>query len=269
MVYRSVSNIEIQAHKYTFASFRLQKNDRKRSRRVMIQGVLYSLALFLTYIVIIVDMFRNDGSSVAIILSITLWPLQGAFNVLIYSIPVFQRMYKQWKEKRKENQNESLKLEEEEEGKCSKRHFLSNVNRNRKSVLNIIKHNQSVTRIGDETLEEERGNKEFDGEEEKEEIQRSNETSIIDSKLPMDDNQFELKNSDIQHGSDVCDGEEMEGGETQGGGKYMMPFPYNSGNVRKSYQSEESLECGFNNDAGENEFYGDIDDYFALSLIRR
>jgi hypothetical protein len=269
MVYRSVSNIEIQAHKYSFASFGSQKNNRMRSRRVMIQGVLYSLALFLTYIFIIAKMFINDESSASIILSVTLWPLQGVFNVLIYLIPVFQRNYKRWKEKRKENQNESLKLEE---GKCSKRHFLSNVNRNGKSVLHIIKHNQSVTRIGDETIEEECGNKEFDGEEEKEEIQRSNETSIIDSKLPMDDNRFGLKNSDTQHDSDVCDGEEMESGETQGGGKYMMPFPYNSGNVRKSYQSEKSLVGGFNNDAEESEFdddHDDIDDYLMLSLTRR
>jgi hypothetical protein len=264
MVYKSVSNIEIQAHKYTFASFRFQKNDRKRSRRVMIQGILYSLALFLTYTFVIAILLSTDGSPLAIILSATLWPLQGVFNVLIYSIPVFQRNYKRRKEKRKEKQNELLKLEEEEGDKCSKRHFLSNIKRNGKSALHINKHNQSVTRIGDETTEEEYRDKDFDGEEEKEEIQRSNETSIIDSKLPMDDNQFGLKNSDTQHDSDVCDGEEIEGGETQGGGKYMMPFPYNAGNVRKSYQSEKSLLGGFNDDD-----YDDIDDYLVLSLTRR
>jgi hypothetical protein len=112
MVYRSVSNIEIQGQRYSFAAYRSQTNDRKRSRRVMLQGILYSLALFLTYIFSIVEIFNNDDSYVTHILEFTFWPLQGFFNALIYSIPVFQRMHKKWKEKRRERQTALLEPQE-------------------------------------------------------------------------------------------------------------------------------------------------------------
>jgi hypothetical protein len=78
----------------------------------MLQGILYSLALFLTYIFGIVEFFNNDDSYVTHILEYTFWPLQGFFNALIYSIPVFQKIYKKWKEKRRERQTALFESQE-------------------------------------------------------------------------------------------------------------------------------------------------------------
>jgi hypothetical protein len=58
-----------------------------------------------------------------------------------------------------------------------------------------------------------------------EEIHKISETSIIDSKLVISDNQFQLKRNvepNIRHHSDdVCDGEEIEA-ETQGKSEYFL-----------------------------------------------
>jgi hypothetical protein len=326
MVYRSISNIEIQAQKYSIARYRSQKNDNKRSYRVMLQGVLYNLALFLTWVFPIVLMFRKDDFYVSHIITYIFWPLQGFFNALIYSIPAFQRIYKKWEAKRKDRQTTlSLKLEDIKD-KCSKslntqskmskndkkqeavsltvessNKMLSNslssnnsndsIENNDNSRIHGNQHNLPILII-DKTVEEEGRNKEFDEEEEKEEIQKISETSIIHSGLLIGANQSQLKRNvksnivikntectsdNHNHGSDVCDGEEMKG-ETQRGSKYMIPFPYRSGNVRISYQSEENAEDGVHNDDDGSDHYSDdfdddfgddFDDYLALSLTRR
>jgi len=52
LLYRAVRDIEVNAEKYSFvAKFKghNKKKTRKRSRRVMIQGILYSLAMVLTW----------------------------------------------------------------------------------------------------------------------------------------------------------------------------------------------------------------------------
>jgi hypothetical protein len=321
MVYRSVSNIEIQALKYSITRFRsqTQKTDNERSRRVMLQGVLYSLALVLTYIFVgVLIIKKDDALYVLYIFGFIFWPLQGFFNALIYSIPVFQRMYKKWKAKRKERQNALLLKLEDVKDKCSKSlNTQSKMSKNDKiqedvsftvessnkmlsNSLSSNNNNDNIensdsSRIHDnqrnlpvlttnKTVEEEERNKEFDGEEEKEEIQKSSETSIIHSGLLIGDNQSQLKKNmeskivikntectsdNHSHDSDVCDGEVMKG-ETQRGSKYMIPFRYHSGNLRKSYQSEESAEDGVHthNDVDESGYCSDdidddnfIDDY--------
>jgi hypothetical protein len=118
-------------------------------------------------------------------------------------------------------------------------------------------------------VEEDARNREFNRKEEKEEIKKSNETSIIHSELVISDNQFQLKRniepniminieckSDIcHHGNDVCDGEEIEG-ETQGESELVFFI-------------EENIEGGINNDADESDYSDDdIDDYLVLSSRR-
>jgi hypothetical protein len=142
---------------------------------------------------------------------------------------------------------------------------------NRKSI--IFNDMDQSALIIDETIEEEGGNKDFDGEEVKEEIQKSRKIEIIHSGL-IRDHQLQSNNNHIEsnivqkiEGSNGdhhdSDGEEMEE-ETQDGGNHLIPFPYHSGNVRLSYQSEGSVH----NDADESDSYNDdddIDDYLALS----
>jgi hypothetical protein len=149
MVYRSVADIEIQAQKYTFARYRSQNNDRKRSRRVMLQGLLYSSALILVYLFPILMILMNALSKVdkisytIYILTYSFWPLQGFFNALIYAIPIFQRMYKRQKEKKKERQ---IKLDSQE-GKVesSKTQINSKLSQheNKRQVVAVVSSNLS------------------------------------------------------------------------------------------------------------------------------
>jgi hypothetical protein len=124
---------------------------------------------------------------------------------------------------------------------------------------------------------------------EKKKKKKSSETSITHSGLLLGDNQSQLKKNmesknviknnecctsdNHDHGSDVCNGEEMKG-EIQRGSKYMIPFPYHCGNVRISYQSEENAEDGVHNDVDGSYYYSDdfdddFDEYLVLSLTRR
>jgi len=105
-VYRTVRNVEVNAEKYSFvASFRAHKLDkkksRKRSRRVMTQGILYSAAMVLTwgftFIFAMIVVFTNKINLVMNMIALVFNPLQGAFNFLIYLMPVFRRMLKKHK----------------------------------------------------------------------------------------------------------------------------------------------------------------------------
>jgi hypothetical protein len=40
----------------------------------------------------------------------------------------------------------------------------------------------------------------------------------------------------------------------------MIPFPHHSGNVRRSYQSEENAKDGTNNDVDGSDYFDDFDD---------
>jgi hypothetical protein len=115
MVYKSVSDIEKKARRYSFQGYISPRsknaNHRRRSRRVMIQGILYGLSLFLIYIFPIINLVLTQiplGYSISVktwyilqLLQYTFWPLQGFFNALIYSIPDFQRINNRWREKRR------------------------------------------------------------------------------------------------------------------------------------------------------------------------
>jgi hypothetical protein len=112
-VYTGVRNIEIRAEKYSFmARFQAdKKKTRKRSRRVMLQGILYSAAMVLLWIftairILHVLILKRDNVVLAFI-SDTITPIQGLFNALIYMTPVFRKMLKT-RRQRKENQHESI-----------------------------------------------------------------------------------------------------------------------------------------------------------------
>jgi hypothetical protein len=293
MVYRSISDIEKQAHRYSFASYtRSHNNDPKRSRRVMLQGVLYSLGLFITFIFSIVQNFTGRLSYLLVMLVYTFWPLQGFFNALIYSIPVFQRIYKRWKENRIERQNALLQLKEPTNNENSKSHntpfknrqkqgaVSSNfgsgiptpnstnyINDNRESMIHNDPNGQLALMI-DEAIEDKEANEEFDEEEVKEEIESNSETLVIHSGLIHD--QFQLQRNDDSHiidnveGSSYdhndnmngCNVEIMEEQETQEGGNHGI---LHHARIDTSLQSEDITEGSIDND--------DIDDdYILLSL---
>ena len=101
VVYRYVRDTERMAAQYSFvARFRAQneKKTMKRSRRVMIQGILYCVAMVLlyifTYIQIVVLMITKKRIPMLDLIILTLSPLQGVFNVCIYLIPFFRKKLK-------------------------------------------------------------------------------------------------------------------------------------------------------------------------------
>jgi hypothetical protein len=78
------------------------------------------------------------------ILTYSFWPLQGFFNALIYAIPIFQRMYKRQKEKKKEKW---IKLESKEgkvESSKTQINFkLSQHNEKKQQVVAVVSSNLS------------------------------------------------------------------------------------------------------------------------------
>jgi len=109
MVYRHMHDVEQKALKYAIPIYRkTQVKCWKRSRRVMVQGLLYTAVLVFIYLFFLVGVLLKvlADKYVVIIINITalfLLPLQGFFNALIYSIPTFQRLRKRLEKKRKEN----------------------------------------------------------------------------------------------------------------------------------------------------------------------
>ncbi len=99
IVYRSVRKIEIDADRFSFHRHRFNSDnaDRKRSRRVALQGMLYSVILFVTKLFDYINFFTflaNNRSSFAVeILSDIITPTQGkkeeVYFYLILSIFVF------------------------------------------------------------------------------------------------------------------------------------------------------------------------------------
>jgi hypothetical protein len=173
LTYKSVADIETKARRYSFANYSRSQTatERKRSRRVLVQGILYSLALFLINILSIITIILAKlgiRSYVLHILAYTFWPLQGFFNALIYSIPVFQRIYTRYRERRNKN-------EKNERGS-------SNINRssmdNKDQELQFPLEELDGIIVIDRSDEERKRNKN-DGEEEKEEIQKSNKPTFF------------------------------------------------------------------------------------------
>ena len=105
VVFRAVREIEEGAARYSFARFRSQQSnnndsndDHRRSRRIMVQGILYSLILFVVHLFKFISIFyeiiyqTKPDTDTLMILSYTFLPAQGFFNALVYLIPFFQRL---------------------------------------------------------------------------------------------------------------------------------------------------------------------------------
>ena len=97
LVYMAVRKVEKDALKYTFATYTSSKKQKlKISRRIMIQGILYSAvlaSLCLTYIFKALIPGLDFSFSVEVVASIMI-PLQGLWNGLIYMMPLFQQIIK-------------------------------------------------------------------------------------------------------------------------------------------------------------------------------
>ena len=97
LVYMAVRKVETDALKYTFATYTSSKKQKlKISRRIMIQGILYSAvlaSLCLTYIFKALIPGLDFSFSVEVVASIMI-PLQGLWNGLIYMMPLFQQIIK-------------------------------------------------------------------------------------------------------------------------------------------------------------------------------
>ena len=87
----------------------------------MIQGVLYCVAMILTwtflFISFIIILISKEGKVNPVIdwFWIVLNPLQGAFNCLIYLIPVFRKMLKTRRLQKKELEDKALNKDENKE----------------------------------------------------------------------------------------------------------------------------------------------------------
>jgi hypothetical protein len=118
VVYRYVRDTERKARRFSFVA-RFQAQDErktmKRSRRVMIQGILYCAAMVLLYIFsfihAVIAMITKKSIPMLNLISGTLTPLQGVFNVCIYLIPVFRKKLKMYRQ-RKGNEKEQSKQEQ-------------------------------------------------------------------------------------------------------------------------------------------------------------
>jgi hypothetical protein len=277
MVYRSVSKIEIQAHRYSFAIYRSQRNNRMRSRRVMLQGVLYSLALFCVNIFVLIEMLdKSNISHTLITLSYAFWPLQGFFNALIFSIPKFQKLYKNWKERQiailklqeagKDESSTSADIhcqlsknrekKEETISEIFKSNKMSNDNSssNEKSLMHNDQHLQSAIMI-DEEIEEEGRNREFDSEEVKEEIKKYNESNII--------NNIKISSGDRHIDNDVCNEEVTEENNQLDQSTYAFRHHYEYESCQSEEYSESNVELILNDDDNDSD-----DDYIFLSSRR-
>merc|ERR1711971_405919 len=129
-VYKAVWDVEDQSFKYSFARFRGQINHYKMSKRIKIQGILYALALVLTYIFPITYFItrlvtnRTREFPALVLLTIISYPLQGLFNMLTYLLPVYLKIYQRCKE-RKNEEKEKVELENI---------ILANVKRNEEEI---------------------------------------------------------------------------------------------------------------------------------------
>ena len=108
LVYLAVHGVEKDAAKYSFARYSVkEKYTMKMSRRVMLQGILYSAILILLCIcfVLIVFIQALDSSYAVEIMNSIFFPSQGFFNALIYMIPLFKQIMKKRRNKKKAQQN--------------------------------------------------------------------------------------------------------------------------------------------------------------------
>lgn len=255
-VYKSVSDIEINAQRYSFANYRSGIIHRNRSRRVMLQGVLYSATLvFINLFSIINIIFAQNSSRVMYGLKIAqfiLWPLQGFFNALIYSIPIFQTLQKKMSVlvKRKMSMPETPRKNDS---------FQSNKTINKSNISNntdscSIKYKQQLYLELSNRKQSEEKEESFDGEEVKEEIQKQSSeavllhSEIMNKRLSLNGNTRSKNHDDCDINININEGEEMERNEIQP--KSHEVLSPRCGIIR-SHQFEENID--------------DIDDYLFLS----
>jgi hypothetical protein len=276
MVYKTMSKIETQSFRYSFAAYRRQKSDMRRSRRVMIQSILYNLALFLTCIFnisnAIVGIFGGGSSYVLNIFAHTFWPLQGFFNALIYAIPKFQKMYEKRKERKLEleaRNDDNITLSKiiyksavqsgvlpQKQSNMKKPISNNSSNSNDGSGKSIMFNNQHPpTHLNLKMIE--RQNQEFDDEEVKEEVQQyeSGNTLFCPGRIYNhlhEDIESTLKFDGIGYcsSSDDCHGQELEE-LTEEESKYVLP---RHSEIHISCESQESAD--------------DVDDYIVLAASR-
>ena len=116
LVFRAVYNVEKQAEKYTFAKYtKSNKNTMGMSRRIMIQGILYSAVLFsqCTPFFLIAFVKALNSSYTIEILNAIFFPLQGFLNALIYMIPLFQKLMKKRRESKQKKMSNSVPILEQ------------------------------------------------------------------------------------------------------------------------------------------------------------
>ena len=96
VVYMAVRKVEVEAQKYTFASYRKGKQELNMSRRIMVQGILYSAAIasLCILIILLVVVSALDSSYAVDMLVAILAPLQGFWNALIYVKPQIEQTVK-------------------------------------------------------------------------------------------------------------------------------------------------------------------------------
>jgi len=120
-VFRKVRDVEVNARRYSFIALHRgydKKKTTKISRRVMIQGILYSVAMILTWIFNVANIIiffassqTAENSRVIRYFAIIFNPLQGMFNFLIYLMPSARKIMK---ERRRQS---SLALKEDSQEK--------------------------------------------------------------------------------------------------------------------------------------------------------
>jgi hypothetical protein len=248
-VYRSVSDIEIRARRYSLATyFRQDVNYRMRSRRVMIQGILYSAVLILINLVGMINIGASEmlGRSIyeLTILQYTFWPLQGFFNALIYSIPIFQRMNTSLRESLK-NRRESLK-DKRERNKKNKKEIEPKDDNKFSSICTL--GNQSKVLDNEEVEEEQK--KEIDVEEGmRDNIQKRSETNASCPGIIIDEFKERVECNRTSTGGEKHNNDDNE--------KAEITFPYPEVLSEISYQSRERFE-NLPDDNG--------NDYLLLSL---
>ena len=97
LVYMAVRKVEKDAMKYTFASYTNSKKKKMEiSRRVMMQGILYSVTLTSLCLTFILTMAISELDTFYIldILGSVIFPMHGFWNCLIYMIPLFRQIIK-------------------------------------------------------------------------------------------------------------------------------------------------------------------------------
>ncbi len=107
LLVKSVRQTEVNALRYSFTA-RVRGIDKKkhfkRSRRIMIQGILYSIAMAIVWSPVLINVINlnitKKPNPVVAYFVCTLNPLQGGFNFCIYMMPAFRKILKTFRQKK-------------------------------------------------------------------------------------------------------------------------------------------------------------------------